>query len=297
MQRRTPGDFDAEVMRLFDHYVHGRIDRRGFLEGAARHARAGMTAAMLLEALNPNYAQAQQVKPDDPRLAARYVQIDSPAGHGKLRGYLVKPQDAPARLPAILVVHENRGLNPHIEDVTRRAALERFVAFAPDALSPLGGYPGNDDQARAAFARLDQAKSREDFIAAAAWLREQRDVNGRVGVVGFCYGGAMANLLAVRLPWIAAAVPFYGGSQPSAADAARIKAVVMIHNAESDEWVNAGAKAYVQALQAAGVRHEDFTYPGTVHGFHNDTTPRYDEGAAKLAWQRTMALFNRELRG
>jgi carboxymethylenebutenolidase len=297
MRRLTPADFDPEVMRLFDHYVHGRIDRRRFLEGASRHARVGVTAAMLLEALNPKFALARQVRPDDPRLAIRYVEIDSPSGYGKVRGYLVKPQDAPARLPAILVVHENRGLTPHIEDIARRIALEGFVAFAPDALFPVGGYPGDEDKAREAFAKLEQPRTREDFIAAASWLRQQPDTNGRVAVVGFCYGGAMANLLAVRLPWLAAAVPFYGGSQPSATDAAKIKAVVMIHNAETDDWVNAGAKAYEQALQAAGVRHEAFTYPDTLHGFHNDTTPRYNEAAAKLAWQRTMALFKRELRG
>ena len=297
MRRLTANDFDPEVMRLFDHYVHGRIDRRRFLEGASRFATKGMTAAMLLEALNPKFALAQQVKPGDPRLTTRYVEIDSPSGYGKVRGYLAKPKDAPARLPAILVVHENRGLNPHIEDVTRRLALESFVAFAPDALFPLGGYPGDEDTARAAFAKLDQSRTREDFVAAAEWLRVQHDVNGRVGVVGFCYGGAMANLLAVRLAWLAAAVAFYAGSQPSPSDAAKIKAAVMIHNAETDEWVNAGAKAYERALKAAGVRHEAFAYPGTHHGFHNDTTPRYNETAAKLAWQRTVSFFNRNLRG
>jgi carboxymethylenebutenolidase len=297
MSRLTARDFDPEVMRLFDHYVHGRIDRRGFLDGAARYAKAGVTAAMLLEALNPKFAQAQQIKPDDARLAARYVEFDSPAGYGKARGYLAKPKDARGKLPGVLVVHENRGLNPHIEDVTRRFALENFVAFAPDALFPLGGYPGDEDKARDAFAKLDQPKTREDFVAAAEWLRTLPDVDGRIGVVGFCYGGAMANLLAVRLPWLAAAVPFYGGSQPGAADAAKIKAAVMIHNAETDPWVNAGAPAYEQALKAAGVRVEAFSYPGTGHGFLNDTTPRYDEAAAKLAWQRTLAFFNRHLRG
>ena len=297
MPRLTAHDFDPEVMRLFDHYVHGRIDRRSFLEGASRFATRGMTAAMLLEALNPKFALAQQVKPDDPRLATRTVEIDSPSGYGKVRGYLAKRKDAPAKLPAILVVHENRGLNPHIEDVTRRLALESFVAFAPDALFPLGGYPGDEDTARAAFVKLDQSKTREDFVAAAGWLRVRHDVSGRVGVVGFCYGGAMSNLLAVRLPWLAAAVPFYGGGQPSASDTAKIKAAVMIHNAEKDPWVSAGADAYEKALRAAGVRHEAYTYPGTLHGFHNDTTPRYDEAAAKLAWQRTISFFSGQLRG
>jgi carboxymethylenebutenolidase len=296
MPRLTARDFDPEVMRLFDHYVHGRIDRRGFLDGAAHYAAGGMTAAMLLEALNPKFALAQQVKPDEPRLAARYVEIDSPSGYGKARGYLAKPRDARGKLPAVLVVHENRGLNPHIEDVARRIALENFITFAPDALFPLGGYPGDEDKARAAFAKLEQPKTREDFIAAAQWLRAQPDVDGRVGVVGFCYGGAMSNLLAVQLPWLAAAVPFYGGSQPAAADAAKIKAALLIHNAEKDEWVNAGAAEYEQALKSAGVRFEAHSYPGTLHGFHNDTTPRYDEAAAKLAWQRTIAFLNRQLR-
>jgi len=297
MSRLTARDFAPEVMQLFDHYVHGRIDRRAFLDGASRHATGGMTAAMLLAALNPKFALAQQVKPDDARIEARFVEIDSPKGYGRARGYLVKPKDARGRLPGVLVVHENRGLNPHIEDVARRLALENFVAFAPDALFPLGGYPGDEDKARAAFARLEQPKTREDFIAAAEWLRTQPDVGERVGVVGFCYGGAMSNLLAVRLPWLVAAVPFYGGSQPSAAEAAQIKAALMIHNAEKDDWVNAGAPAYEQALKAAGVRFEAYSYPGTQHGFHNDTTPRYDEAAARLAWQRTVAFFNRTLRG
>jgi carboxymethylenebutenolidase len=296
MKRLTARDFAPEVMSLFDHYVHGRIDRRAFLDGASRYATGGVTAAMLLEALNPKFAAAQQVKPDDARLLTRWVEIDSPQGYGKVRGYFVKPKAASGKLPAVLVVHENRGLNPHIEDVARRIALENFVAFAPDALFPLGGYPGDEDKARAAFSRLDQTKTRADFVAAAEWLRTQPDVTARMGVVGFCWGGAMTNLLAVRLPWLTAAVPFYGGSQPGAADAARIKATLMIHNAENDSWVNAGAAAYEQALKAAGVHYQAFTYPGTMHGFNNDTTPRYDEAAAKLAWQRTLAFFNEQLR-
>jgi carboxymethylenebutenolidase len=294
--RLTARDFAPEVMQLFDHYVHGRIDRRGFLEGASRHATGGVTALMLLEALSPKFALAQQIKPGDARLSTRYVEIDSPAGYGKVRGYLARPKDAAGKLPGVLVVHENRGLNPHIEDVARRLALENFVAFAPDALFPLGGYPGDEDKAREAFTKLEQPKTREDFAAAAEWLRKQSDVGDRVGVAGFCYGGAMSNLLAVRLPWLAAAVPFYGGSQPGATDAAKIKAALMIHNAEKDDWVNAGAAAYEQALKAAGVRVQAYSYPGTLHGFHNDTTPRYDEAAAKLAWQRTVGFFNAQLR-
>ena len=296
MPRLTASDFDPAVMQLFDHYVHGRIDRRAFLDGASRYATAGVTAAMLLEALNPKFASAQMIKPDDGRLDARYVEIDSPTGYGRARGYRVKPRNASGRLPGVLVVHENRGLSPHIEDITRRLALENFVAFAPDALFPLGGYPGDEDKARDAFAKLDQPKTREDFVAAAEWLRRQADIGPRVGVVGFCYGGSMTNLLAVKLPWLAAAVPFYGGSQPAAADAAKIRAAVLVHNAENDDWVNAGAPAYEQALKAAGVPHESHIYPGTVHGFNNDTTPRYNEAAARLAWQRTLAWFNRHLR-
>lgn len=295
--RLTASDFDQDLLILFDAYVHGNLDRRGFLNQAQKFAKVGVTAAGLLAALSPNFAAGQQVAKDDPRLKVEWITYDSPAGTGKVKGYLVRPASAgAAKLPAIVVVHENRGLNPHIEDVTRRLALKNFVAFAPDALFPLGGYPGNEDQARENFAKLDQPKAREDFVAAAEWLRGHPEANGRVGVVGFCYGGAMANLLAVRLPWLGAAVAFYGGSQPSATDATRIKAAVLIHNAETDDWVNAGAAAYEQALTAAGVRHRSHTYPGTRHGFHNDTTPRYDEAAAALAWQRTLALFDAELR-
>ncbi|MCW5635954.1 MAG: dienelactone hydrolase family protein [Rubrivivax sp.] len=296
-RRLTARDFHPEVMRLFDQYVHGLIDRRGFLDGASRHAAlAGTSAALLLEALNPKFAQAQQVKPDDARIDARFVEIASPAGYGKVRGYLVRPKAARGRLPGVLVVHENRGLNPHIEDVARRVALANFVAFAPDALFPLGGYPGDEDKARAAFAQLEQPKTREDFVAAAEWLRTHADVSGKVGVVGFCYGGSISNLLATRLPWLSAAVPFYG-SQPPAADVPKIKAAVQIHYAGNDERINAGAAAYEQALKAAGVRHEVHLYPNTQHGFHNDTTPRFDEAAAKLAWQRTVAFFEAHLRG
>jgi carboxymethylenebutenolidase len=297
MPRLTARDFAPEVMQLFDQYVHGRIDRRAFLDGVSRHAAAGVSATALLAALSPDFARAQQIKPDDARLATRRVSVESPKGHGRIDGYLALPKGAEGPLPGVLVVHENRGLNPHIEDVARRLALADFAAFAPDALSPLGGYPGNEDAGRALFAKLDQPKTREDFIAAAGWLRAQPFVNGRVGVIGFCYGGAMANLLAVRLPWLGAAVAFYGGSQPGAADAARIKAAVQIHNAADDAWVNAGALAYEAALKAAGVRFEAYSYPGTLHGFHNDTTPRYDEAAARLAWQRALAFLHRHLGG
>ena len=296
MPRLTANDFAPEVMQLFDQYVHGRIDRRGFLDGAARYAVGGVSATMLLEMLNPKFAEAQQVKTDDPRIKARYVEYASPDGHGRMRGYLVMPAKAAGKLPGVLVLHENRGLNPHTEDVARRMALENFVAFAPDALFPLGGYPGSEDKAREMYGKLEPAKTRHDFIAGAGFLKTLPECTGRVGVVGFCAGGSMANILATQIPDLGAAVPFYGG-QPSAVEAARIKAPLMIHNAEKDDWVNKGWPAYETALRAAGVKYEMFTYPGTQHGFLNDTTPRYDEAAAKLAWSRTIEFFNRNLRG
>jgi carboxymethylenebutenolidase len=283
-------------MQLFDQYVHGRIDRRGFLDGAARYAIGGVSATMLLDMLNPNFARAQQVKSDDPRIRTRYVEYPSPDGYGKMRGYLVMPAGETGKLPGVLVIHENRGLSPHIEDVARRTALENFIAFAPDALFPLGGYPGNEDQARERYGKLEPFKTRNDFISGATFLKTLAECSGRIGVVGFCSGGSLANILATQIPDLGAAVAFYGG-QPTAGDAARIKAPVMIHNAEKDNWVNAGEAAYEMALKAAGVKYEAFKYPGTQHGFHNDTTPRYHEAAAKLAWTRTVAFFNRHLRG
>ena len=295
MQRKTANDFDPEVMKLFDQYVHGRIDRRGFLSGAAQYAAAGVSATALLEMLNPKFAEAQQVKTDDQRITAKYVEYASPEGNGKMRGYLVMPAKAPAKLPGVLVIHENRGLNPHTEDVARRMALENFVAFAPDALFPLGGYPGNEDKARELFGKLDEAKLRNDFIAAAGFLKVLPACTGKVGAVGFCYGGSIANILATRIPDLGAAVPFYGG-QPSAEDAAKIKAPLMLQFAETDDWVNKGWPAYETALKAAGVKYEAFKYPGTQHGFLNDTTPRYDEAAAKLAWKRTIEFFSAKLR-
>ena len=295
MQRKTAGDFDPEVLRLFDQYVHGFIDRRSFLSGAAKYAVGGVTATMLLDALNPRFAEAQQIAADDKRINAKFVEYASPAGYGKMRGYLVRPANAAGKLPGVLVVHENRGLNPHIEDIARRLALDNFLAFAPDALFPLGGYPGNEDKARELFVKLDAAKSREDFVAAAKFLQALPECSGRIGVVGFCYGGGIANVLATRLPDLAAAVPFYG-SQPAAVDAAKIKAPLLIHYAENDEGINAGWPAYEAALKAAGVKHEMHKYAGTYHGFNNDTTPRYDEAAAKLAWKRTVEFFNNNLR-
>jgi carboxymethylenebutenolidase len=295
MERRTAGDFDQELLNLFDQYVHGALDRRGFLDRAGRFAVGGTTAAMLLDALNPRFAEAQKVAPDDARLRVERVEYPSPQGYGKMQGYLVRPAGAPAKRPAVLVVHENRGLNPHIEDIARRLALDDFLAFAPDALFPLGGYPGDEDRARELFPKLDRAKTQEDFVAAARFLQTYPESTGRVGVVGFCFGGLIANLLATRIPDLAAAVPFYGG-QPDLADVPKIKAPLLVHYAANDERINAGWPAYEAALKANGVPHEMHMYPGTQHGFNNDTTPRYDEAAAALAWQRTVAFFNRHLR-
>jgi carboxymethylenebutenolidase len=295
MERRQASDFDQELLNLFDKYVHGLIDRRGFLDGAGRFAVGGMTAAMLLDLLNPKFAEAQKVARDDARLKAEYLDYPSPDGTGKMRGYFVRPAKASGKLPGVLVVHENRGLNPHIEDVARRLALENFVTFAPDALTPLGGYPGDEDKARAAFQQLDQNKTREDFVAAVRFLKARPETTGTVGVVGFCYGGSISNFLATRVPDLGGAVPFYGG-QAKAEDVPKIKAPLLLHYAENDERVNAGWPAYEAALKANGVTYEAHFYPGTQHGFNNDTTPRYDEAAAKLAWSRTVDFFNKHLR-
>jgi carboxymethylenebutenolidase len=294
MDRKTSVDFDQELLNLFDKYVHGDIDRRGFLERAARYAVGGMTASMLLDALSPRFAEAQQIPKDDKRLKASMVEYSSPRGQGKMRGDLVRPAGALGKLPGVLVVHENRGLNPHIEDVARRIALEGFMAFAPDALAPLGGYPGDEDKARELFAKLDPEKVREDFVAAAEYLRSRPDCTGKVGVVGFCFGGGIANTLATRLPDLAAAAPFYG-APPKAEDVPKIRAPLLIHYAEHDDRINAGAAAYEAALKANHVRYRMFTYPGTQHGFNNDTTPRYDKAAAQLAWQRTIDFLKKNL--
>jgi carboxymethylenebutenolidase len=295
MERRKASDFPPQVLELFDGYVHGRISRRDFLDNAGKFAVGGFTAAAMLESLRPNYALAQQVAKDDRRIKTEYVSYPSPRGSGTVRGYLARPADAAGKLPGIVVIHENRGLNPHIEDVARRLALEGFMAFAPDALTPLGGYPGDDEKAAQLFGQLDSAKRTEDLVAAADYLKARPDCTGKIGVVGFCFGGTVANTIAVRMPDLAAAVPFYGG-QPSADDAAKIKAPLLIHYAGNDDRVNAGWPAYEAALKANGVKYEMFMYPGTQHGFHNDTTPRYDEAAAKLAWSRTVAFFKANLK-
>ena len=296
MERKTAHDFDQELLILFDAYVHGGIDRRAFLDKAAKFAVGGVTAAMLLDQLSQKFLEAQQVRPTDDRIVAEYKEYDSPNGYGKMRGYLVRPAKATGKLPGILVIHENRGLNPHIEDVARRFALANFIAFAPDALFPLGGYPGDEDKARELFSKLEQAKTREDFVAAAAFLKARPESTGKMGAVGFCYGGGMVNFLATRLGSdLAAGVAFYG-SAPNLADVPKIKAPLMIQSAEVDERINASWPAYEEALKAANVKYERHLYPGTQHGFHNDTTPRYDAAAAKLAWDRTLAFFNKHVR-
>ncbi|WP_116811095.1 dienelactone hydrolase family protein [Steroidobacter cummioxidans] len=294
MSNKEAQKFPPEVWKLFDKYVHGAISRREFIDGASAFAVAGMSGAAILDALNPRFAEAQQIAPTDKRIKAEYVEIPAP-GYGKLRGYLVKPASAKGKLPTVLVVHENRGLNPHIEDVTRRVALENFIAFAPDALFPLGGYPGDEDKAREQFQKLDQAKTREDFVAAAEYLKKLPQGTGKVGVTGFCYGGGVANFLATRLPDLAAAVPFYG-TPPEPAEAGKIKAPLLLQFAETDERINAAWTASEAALKAAGVKYQAYIYPGTQHGFNNDTTPRYDKEAADLAWKRTMDFFKENLR-
>jgi carboxymethylenebutenolidase len=296
MERRTAADFDPQVLLLFDAYVHGALDRRGFLDKAAKYAVGGVTASMLLEQLNPKFAAAQVVAKDDARLKAEYVEFASPQGYGTVKGYLVRPAKATGKLPGVLVIHENRGLNPHIEDIARRVALDNFVAFAPDALTPLGGYPAaGEDEARTLFQKLEQPKTREDMVAAAGFLRRHAECTGRIGAVGFCYGGGVCNFLATRVPELLAAVPFYGG--PAAAeDVPKIKAQLLIHYAGTDERINAAWPAYEAALKAAGVKYTMHMYPGTQHGFNNDTTPRYDKAAAAEAWKRTIAFFNTTLR-
>jgi carboxymethylenebutenolidase len=295
MERKTAADFDPELLVLFDAYVHGQVDRRGFLDRAGKFAVGGVTAAMLLNMLSPKFAEAQQVAPTDGRIQADYVAYPSPQGSGTMRGYLVRPVAAAGPLPGIVVVHENRGLNPHIEDVARRLALENFVTFAPDALTPLGGYPGAEDAARELFQKLDAPKTREDMVAAVTFLQARPECTGRVGAVGFCWGGSTVNMLATRVPELGAGVPFYGGGAP-VDDVPKIKAPLLIHYAGEDARVNAGRPAFEAALKAAGVRYEMHTYEGAQHGFNNDTTPRYDEKAAALAWKRTVDFFNAHLR-
>jgi carboxymethylenebutenolidase len=295
MQRKQASDFDQELLNLFDKYVHGDIDRRGFLERAAKFAVGGVTALMLLDALNPRFAEAQVVPKDDKRLSTSTVEFDSPKGTGKVKAYLARPASAKGKLPGVLVVHENRGLNPHIEDIARRLALEGFEAFAPDALTTAGGYPGDEDKARELFGKLDQDKARQDFLAGAAALKARPDCTGKIGAVGFCWGGGITNFLATQLPDLAAAVPFYG-AQPKAEEVAHIKAPMLIHYADKDDRIDAGIPAFEEALKASKVKYQLFKYDGTQHGFNNDTTPRFDKTAAALAWKRTVEFFKKNLK-
>ena len=295
MKRMHASDFPQEVLDIFDHYVHGEISRRDFIDRAAKFAVGGMSAATMLEALRPNYAFAQQVPKNDSRIHAEYLAYSSSKGSGTMRGYFVKPANLSGKLPGIVVIHENRGLNPYIEDVARRLAVANYVAFAPDALTPVGGYPGDEEKAAKLFASLDPAKRTEDLMAAVPFLASRPECNGKVGAVGFCFGGGIVNMMAVRFPELAAAVPFYG-VQPSAADTAKIKAPLLIHYAGLDSRIDAGWPAWKEALDANHVRYTEYTYPNVNHGFHNDTTPRYDEAAAKLAWSRTLAFFGEHLR-
>jgi len=296
MERRKASDYPPDVLKLFDGYVHGVINRREFLDRAAKYAVGGFTAAAMLESLSPNFALAQQVPKTDSRIHAEYLPYPSPEGSGTMRGYFARPATPSRKLPGVVVIHENRGLNPYIEDVARRLAVENYVAFAPDALAPVGGYPGDEEKARQLFASLDQKKMMEDLHAAVPFLKSRAECNGSTGAVGFCFGGGVANGMAVRFPDLGAAVPFYG-RQPSAADTAKIKAPLLIHYAGEDAGINAGWPAWEEALKKDKVRYTAYIYPGAQHGFHNDTTPRYDEAAAKLAWSRTLAFFDANLKG
>jgi len=303
MQRMKASDFPKEVMNLFDRYVHGGIDRREFIDKASKYAVGGMTAAAMLEALRPNFILGEQIASSDSRIKAEEATVPSPQGSGTVKGYLVRPAKASGKLPAIVVIHENRGLNPHIRDIARRLAVANFIAFAPDALTPLGGYPVSEpadkqeEVAAQMFGKLDAAKRTEDLTAGAVWVKNHAESSGKLGAVGFCFGGGEVNKLAVRLAdGLAAGVPFYGAQVP-ADQVAKIKAHMLINYAEMDDRINAGWPAYEMALKANKVDYQQFTYKGTMHGFNNDTTPRYDEAQAKIAWQRTVDWFNKHVRG
>jgi carboxymethylenebutenolidase len=294
VKRKQASDFDQGLLDLFDLYVHGGVSRRQFLDRAKVFAVGGVTAAGLLEALSPQYAEAQQIANDDDRLETDYVEYDSPKGYGKVKAYVVRPKGASGKLPGVVVIHENRGLNPYIEDVARRTGLAGYLAFAPDGLTSLGGYPGTDDEGREMQRTLDRDKLNEDWVAAVEFLQAHPDCTGRVGCVGFCYGGGVSNMLAVRIPDLAAAVPFYG-RQAATDDVPKIQAPLLLHYASLDQRVNEGWPAYEAALKANGKNYTAYMYEGANHGFHNDTTPRYDEEAAKLAWQRTTDFFKEHL--
>ena len=294
MERKQASDFPQELLDIFHEYVHGDIDRRAFFDRASKFAVGGVTVAGLFEALRPNYAWAQQVAKDDARIRTEYATVQSPQGNGSIKGYLARPAKA-GKYPAVLVVHENRGLNPYVEDVARRLATSDFIAFAPDGLTSVGGYPGDDERGGQLFGKVDREKMTLDFIAAINWLKARPESTGRFGVTGFCFGGGISNTLAVRMPDLSAAVPFYGGA-PAAEDVPKIKAAVLVHHGELDTRLVQAWPAYEAALKANNIRHEGYVYPKANHGFHNDTTPRYDEAAAKLAWQRTLGWFNKYLR-
>ena len=294
--RRKASDFDPRILEIFDGYVHGKMTKRDFIAKAGTYAAAGVTGAMILDQLQPDYALAQQVAPDDPDIVTEMIEYESPEGHGTIRGLMARPANAEGPLPAVLVVHENRGLNPYIEDVVRRAAKAGYLAFGPDGLTPLGGYPGTDEEGREMQRSLDGAKLMEDFFAAFEFLRDRDDTTGRVGAVGFCYGGGVCNALAVAYRDLAASVPFYG-RQPDVADVPAIEAPLMIHYAGLDERINEGWEPYAAALEENGKEFSVHFYQGVNHGFHNDTTPRYDEEAATLAWDRTLAFFAEHVRG
>ena len=294
MTRLSAKDFQPEVLQLFDRYVHGDISRRGFLDKAATLVGSAAAAAGLLAALNPQFAQAQQVAPGDARLQTRYQTFEAPQGNGVVRGYLAMPEGVSGKLPTVLVIHENRGLNPHIEDITRRLALDGFLAFAPDALYSLGGYPGDEDKARELFSKLDATKTLNDFLACARALLTFPQSSGKVGAVGFCYGGGVVNILATKIPELGAGVAFYG-AQPPLQDVPGIKVPLLLHYAGVDERINAGWPPFEASLKAAKTRYEAFIYAGVQHGFNNDTTPRFDADAAKLAWLRTTAFLKRNL--
>ena len=294
MERKKASDFDPRLLELFDGYVHGKMTKRDFLNHATKYAAAGLTGAALLEAMQPNYALAQQVAPDDPDIVTEVIEYASPEGNGTIKGLMARPANASGKLPAVLVVHENRGLNPYIEDVLRRVAKAGYLALGPDGLTPLGGYPGDDDAGRELQSKIDPAKLMEDFFAGFEYLQTHPDSTGKVGAVGFCYGGGVCNALAVAYPTMAASVPFYG-RQPEAAEVPSIQAPLLIHYAALDERVNEGWPAFEAALKANTKTYEAYIYLGVNHGFHNDTTPRYDEAAATLAWDRTLAHFAKYL--
>ena len=295
MERKQASEYPQELLDLFHEYQHGDITRREFFDRAAQFAVGGLTVTAIWESLRPNYAWAQQVPKDDMRITAGYETVPSPDGNGSIKGYFARPARAAAKLPAVLVIHENRGLNPYIEDVARRLAVLDFVAYAPDGLTSVGGYPGDDEKAAVAFRTVDAARMAEDFVASAKWLKARPESSGKLGAVGFCFGGGIVNQLAVRLSELDAGVSFYG-RQPSADAVPKIKAPLLLHYAGNDQGINAGIPAYEEALKANGKAYTLYIYEGTQHGFHNDTTPRYDENAAKLAWQRTVDFFNRSLR-